>query len=46
MLSSSLCTPDNAGGSTGGVEAGVGAVAFVGVAELAMGLRVDFWVGC
>jgi hypothetical protein len=42
MLGGSLCTPDDTGGSTGGVEAGVGTVAFVGSAELAMGLGMDF----
>lgn len=38
MLGGSLGAPDDAGGSTGGVEAGVGAMALVGGSELAMGL--------
>lgn len=43
VLVGSFSTPDYAGRCSSWVEAGVGAVAFVGVAELAMDLRVRLW---
>lgn len=44
VLGGALGAPDDAGGGAAGVEAGVGHVAFVGIAELAMDLGLDFWV--
>jgi hypothetical protein len=43
MLGSSLRAPDDSGGSTGGVEAGVRTVALMGGTELAMSLGVKLW---
>lgn len=43
MLGGSFSAPDDARGSTGGVEAGVGTVALVGSAELAMSLGALLW---
>jgi hypothetical protein len=43
VLVRSLCAPDHTGGSPGGVEACMGLVAFVGIAELAMDFGVGFW---
>lgn len=43
MFAGSLCAPDDAGGSAGGVEAGVRTVALVGGAELAMSLGALLW---
>lgn len=37
MLASPFCRPDYTGGGTGGIEAGVGTVAFVSIAKLTMG---------
>lgn len=41
VLGGALGAPDDAGGGAGGVEAGVGHVAFVGGAELAMDLGLE-----
>lgn len=43
MFAGSLGAPDDARGSAGGVEAGVGTVALVGGAELAMSLGALLW---
>jgi hypothetical protein len=45
VLVGALGAPDDSGRGAGGVETGVGFVAFVRVAELAMDLGVCFWGG-
>lgn len=44
-LGGSLGTPDNAGGGSGGIQAGVGKVAGVGSAELTVDLRARLCQG-
>lgn len=43
VLGGALGAPDDAGGGAAGVEAGMGLVALVGVAELAVDLGLEFW---
>jgi hypothetical protein len=43
VLVGSLCAPNYTSGSSGGVEACVGLVAFMGIAELAVDFGVGFW---
>lgn len=43
VLGGALCAPDYTGGGAAGVEAGVGEVAFVGIAELAVDLGLELW---
>jgi hypothetical protein len=43
VLVGSLCAPNHTGGSSGGVEACMGLVAFVGIAELTVDFGVGFW---
>jgi hypothetical protein len=42
MLIGTLCTPDDTGRSTGGVETGVGFVTFVRRTEMTMGFGILF----
>lgn len=44
VLVGTLGTPDYTCGGTGGIEAGVGTVAFVGISELLVDVGVSFWV--
>lgn len=44
VLVGTLCTPDNTGGGTGGIQTSMGTMAFVGVAELAVDFGALFTV--
>jgi hypothetical protein len=44
MLVRAFRAPDDSCGGTSGIEAGVGSVAFVGIAELSVNLRVGFYL--
>jgi len=43
MFVGSLCAPNHTGGRSGGVQACMGLVAFVGIAELTVDFGVGFW---